>query len=356
MDLGTITAALDVMGGDSGASIVLPGAELAASRLPDIEFRLFGDAAVVEPLLADHKALQSVSTFEHCEVAVRMDDKPSQALRRGRRKSSMWRSIEAVKDGQAGVAVSAGNTGALMAMSKFCLRGAEEIDRPAIAALWPTLRGETVVVDMGATIRADSQQLFQFAVMGAAMKRALHGGSRPTVGLLNIGVEEVKGLEAIKDAGQLLREADLPFLDYVGFVEGDDIGRGGVDVVVTEGFAGNIALKTAEGTVRQFTAYLREATDNNPLSKIGFLLARGAFGQLRQKLDTRRRNGGVFLGLNGLVIKSHGGTDAEGFAAAIEIGYSMAKAELVHKINNDLSTYRQARATTAERVAEKGAA
>ena len=165
MDLGTITAALDVMGGDSGASIVLPGAELAASRLPDIEFRLFGDAAVVEPLLADHKALQSVSTFEHCEVAVRMDDKPSQALRRGRRKSSMWRSIEAVKDGQAGVAVSAGNTGALMAMSKFCLRGEEEIDRPAIAALWPTLRGETVVVDMGATIRADSQQLFQFAVM-----------------------------------------------------------------------------------------------------------------------------------------------------------------------------------------------
>jgi glycerol-3-phosphate acyltransferase PlsX len=352
--VGTVTAALDVMGGDKGAEVVLPGADLVASRLPDIRFKLYGIAAEVEPLLAEFPALRAASTFEHCDVAVQMKDKPSQALRRGRNKSSMWRSIEAVKVGDADVAISAGNTGALMAMAKFCLRGATEIDRPAIAAVWPTLRGESVVLDCGATIGANSEQLFQFAVMGAAMSRAILGINRPTVGLLNIGVEEAKGLEEIKTAGQLLKDAELPFLDYVGFMEGNDIGRGAADVVVTEGFSGNIALKTAEGTARQIAGYLREAMEATFMSRLGYFLARGAFQQLRHKLDTRRMNGGVFLGLNGVVIKSHGGTDAEGFAAAIEIGYSIAKGGIVEKINQDLASYRQGREPRDEAVTQTG--
>jgi glycerol-3-phosphate acyltransferase PlsX len=270
-----------------------------------------------------------------------MDDKPSQALRRGRGRSSMWRALEAVKEG-ASFAVSAGNTGALMAMAKFALRGVNEIDRPAIAAVWPTVKDDVVVLDCGATIGADAEQLFEYAVMGAAMARALFNKERPAVGLLNIGVEEAKGLEEIRLAGQMLREADLPYLSYVGFVEGDDISTGNVDVVVTEGFAGNIALKTAEGTARQIVGYVREAMGSTLLNRLGYLLAHNAFTRLRTRLDIRRMNGGAFLGLGGLVIKSHGGTDAEGFAAAIEIGYSMAKGGIVEKINEDLSAHRQA--------------
>ena len=337
----TITASLDVMGGDKGAEVVIPGADLVLRRHSEMRFRLFGDEAVVRPLLDQYPRLKAASDFEHCEVAVRMDDKPSQALRRGRGKSSMWRAIEAVKEG-AGFAVSAGNTGALMAMALFCLRGENDIDRPAIAGIWPTLKGEAVVLDIGATIGADAEQLFEYAVMGAAMARALFDKERPTVGLLNIGVEEAKGLEEIRLAGQMLKEANLPYLDYLGFVEGDDIGKGTTDVVVTEGFAGNIALKTAEGTASQIAAYLREAMGATLAARLGYLLARGAFNKLRSKLDTRRMNGGAFLGLGGLVIKSHGGTDAEGFAAAIEIGYSMAKSGIVEKINKDLSAHRQA--------------
>ncbi len=338
----TVTASLDVMGGDRGPEVVVPGAEIALARRPDLAFMLFGDEAVVRPILDLHPRVKAASRFEHTDVAVRMDDKPSQALRRGRWRSSMWRSIEAVKSGGADFTVSAGNTGALMAMAKFCLHGASEIHRPAIAALWPTLRGESIVLDCGATIGADAELLFESAVMGAAMARAVFNKERPSVGLLNIGVEEVKGVDQIRNAGQMLKEADLPHLAYTGFVEGDDIGQGTVDVVVTEGFAGNIALKTAEGTARQIASYLRDAMTQSPFARIGFFLARGAFDGLRHKLDTRRMNGGVFLGLNGIVIKSHGGADAEGFAAAIEIGYSMARSGVVDKINQELSAYRGA--------------
>jgi glycerol-3-phosphate acyltransferase PlsX len=348
----TITASLDVMGGDRGAAVVLPGADLVLRRHEGMRFRLFGDETVVRPLLDQYPRLRAASDFEHCEVTVRMEDKPSQALRRGRGKSSMWRAIEAVKHG-AGFAVSAGNTGALMAMAVFCLRGENDIDRPAIAGIWPTLKGEAVVLDIGSTIGANAEQLFEYAVMGAAMSRALFNKERPTVGLLNIGVEEVKGLEEIRLAGQMLKEADLPYLDYFGFVEGDDIGKGTTDVVVTEGFAGNIALKTAEGTARQVTTYLREAVNTSLLARLGYVLARGAFRQLRHRMDPGRSNGGAFLGLGGLVIKSHGGTDAEGFASAIEIGYSMAESGIVEKINKDLSAHRQAVAA-ADTVANTG--
>ena len=258
--------------------------------------------------------------------------KPSQALRSGRYKSSMWKSIEACKTGEAHVAVSAGNTGALMAMSKFCLRLMARIERPAIAAIWPTIRGESIVLDVGATIGADAAHLFDMAIMGAAMARIVFDIDRPTVGLLNVGVEEIKGVEAVKEAGKMLREANLPNLDYRGFVEGDDLGKGTVDVVVTEGFTGNIALKTAEGTAKQIAEYLRAAMSRSLLSKLGYLLAKGAFSALKEKMDPRKVNGGVFLGLDGVIIKSHGGTDAIGFASAVELGYEMARYELLTKV------------------------
>lgn len=272
-----------------------------------------------------------------------MDEKPSQALRHGRWKSSMWRSIEAVKRGDAHVAVSAGNTGALMAMSKFCLRTLSNIERPAIAAIWPTLRSESIVLDVGATVDADAQQLIDFAVMGGAMARALFQIDRPTIGLLNIGVEEMKGNEEIRTAGQILRDSNLPNLSYFGFVEGDDIGQGKVDVIVTEGFAGNIALKTAEGTARQVGAHLRSAMSRTLAAKIGYFFARSAFERLREKMDPRKLNGGVFLGLNGIVIKSHGGTDAEGFASALDLGFDMVRNDLLAKINADLTHYHRGR-------------
>ena len=332
----TVTASLDVMGGDKGAEVVLPGAAVALSRHPDLKFRLYGDEAIVRPLLESQQAVKNASVFEHCEISVKMDDKPSQALRRGRWRSSMWRSIEAVKTGDAGFAVSAGNTGALMAMAKFCLRSPAEIDRPAIAGIWPTLKGQSVVLDCGASIGADADALFEFAVMGAAMARTLLDKARPTVGLLNIGVEEVKGLEPIRLAGQMLKDAALPDLEYVGFVEADDIGKGKADVVVTEGFAGNIALKAAEGTAKQIAGYIREAMNESLMARLGYFLARNAFARLRRTLNPSAANGGVFLGLNGIVIKSHGGADAEGFAAAVDIGYDMVRYELLAKIGQAL--------------------
>jgi phosphate acyltransferase len=333
----TVRIALDAMGGDHGPAVVVAGAELALARHPESEFLFFGNNAVVAPLVAEHKALQSASRIVHAEIAVRMEDKPSQALRYGRRKSSMWLAIEAVKKKEADVVVSAGNTGALMAMSKFDLKMLAGIDRPAIAALWPTLRGESVVLDVGASIGADAGHLVDLAVMGAATARILLGLERPTVGLLNIGVEEVKGLEPVREAGRILREKQIQDLDYVGFVEGDDIGQGKVDVVVTEGFAGNIALKTAEGTARQIGEYLREAMNSSIGTRIGYLFARSGFQQLRERLDPRRANGGIFLGLNGIVIKSHGGADAEGFAAAIDLGYGVVRDDLLAKITAALA-------------------
>jgi phosphate acyltransferase len=248
----------------------------------------------------------------------------------------MWLAIDAVKKGEADVAVSAGNTGALMAMARFHLHTLEGIDRPAIAAVWPTLRGDSVVLDLGATIGGDARHLVALALMGSAMASVLLNLERPTVGLLNIGTEEIKGHEEIREAGELLRSMNLPQLEYVGFVEGDSIGKGTADVVVTEGFSGNIALKTAEGTARQITDVLRGAISRSLLGRIGYLLARSAFRELRDKLDPKKSNAGVLLGLRGVVVKSHGGTDAEGFAYAVDGGYEMAHYDLLTKINQML--------------------
>jgi glycerol-3-phosphate acyltransferase PlsX len=334
-----VRIALDAMGGDHGPTVIVPGAELSLTRHPGLEFILFGNRTLVEPLLAAHPRLKAATRFVHTDVAVKMEDKPSQALRNGRWKSSMWLAIDAVKKGEADVAVSAGNTGAMMAMAKFNLKTMAGIERPAIAARWPTLRGESVVLDLGASIGADTQHLVELAVMGSAMARILYGIERPTVGLLNIGVEEVKGLEEVREAGRVLREAQFPHLDYVGFVEGDDIGKGTTDVVVTEGFAGNIALKTAEGTARQLTQFLKEAMAQSLLTKIGAVLARKAFYTLRERIDPKKFNGGVFLGLNGVVIKSHGGIDAEGFASAVDVGYEMVRHEVLAQIREMLDRH-----------------
>jgi glycerol-3-phosphate acyltransferase PlsX len=331
-----VRIALDAMGGDFGPSVVVPGADISLARHPDTEFMLFGDEAVIAPLVGERARLKAASRIVHTDVVVKMDDKPSQALRRGRGKSSMWLAIDAVKKGEADVAVSAGNTGALMAMAKIHLRTMPGIERPAIAGVWPTLKGDAVVLDVGASIGADADHLVDLAVMGSAMARVLFDVERPTVGLLNVGVEEVKGLESVREAGRVLREANLPFLDYVGFVEADTIGKGNVDVVVTEGFSGNIAIKTAEGTARQITDLLRSAMSRTWRAKLGYLLARPAFQVLRDKMDPRKANGGVFLGLNGIVIKSHGGTDPEGFAAAVDVGYDMIRYELLNKISDTL--------------------
>src|SRR5471032_74122 len=332
-----VRIALDAMGGDIGASVVVPGAAISLSRHPDTEFLLFGDSVLIEPQLARHPALKAASRVIHTDVAVSMNDKPSQALRHGRKTSSMWLAIDAVKRGDAGVAVSAGNTGALMAMARFCLRTLPGVDRPAIAAVWPTMRGDSVVLDLGATIGGDAHHLVALALMGSAMASVLFDLERPTVGLLNIGVEEIKGREEIREAAELLRALNLPQFEYIGFVEADGIGQGAADVIVTEGFSGNIALKATEGTARQINHFLRAAMSRTWRSRIGYLFAKNAFKSLRDKLDPSKSNGSVVLGLNGIVVKSHGGTDADGFAYAVDVGYEMVRHDLLNKINQMLN-------------------
>jgi glycerol-3-phosphate acyltransferase PlsX len=332
-----VRIALDAMGGDIGASVVIPGAAISLARHPDTEFLLFGDRALIDAELAKHPAMKAVSRVIHTDVAVSGHDKPSQALRRGRKTSSMWLAIDAVKKGEADVAISAGNTGALMAMARFCLRMLPGIDRPAIAGVWPTARGDSVILDVGATIGGDAQHLKALAVMGSAMASVLFDLERPTVGLLNIGTEEIKGREEIREAAELLRKLDLPQMKFIGFVEGDGIGQGAADVIVTEGFSGNISIKVAEGTARQISEFLRAALARTWRARIGYLFARTAFKALRDKLDPNKSNGGVFLGLNGVVVKSHGGTDAEGFAYAVDVGYEMVRYDLLAKINQMLN-------------------
>ncbi|WP_027529959.1 phosphate acyltransferase PlsX [Bradyrhizobium sp. WSM3983] len=332
-----VRIALDAMGGDVGAPVAIPGAAISLGRHPETEFLLVGDRARIEPELDLHPKLKAASRIIHTDVAVSMEDKPSQALRRGRKTSSMWLAIDAVKKGEAHVAISAGNTGALMAMSRFHLRTLPGIDRPAITGIWPTRRGESAVLDLGATIGGDAHHLVSLAVMGAAMASVLFNKERPTVGLLNIGAEEIKGHEEIREASEILRTRNLPELDYIGFVEGDGIGKGLADVIVTEGFSGNIALKAAEGTARQMADLLRNEIQRSWLSRLGYLFARKAFQALRDKMDPNKSNGGVLLGLNGLVVKSHGGINAEGFAYAIDVGYEMAKFDLLNKIKQMLN-------------------
>ena len=334
------TIALDGMGGDHGPSVVVAGAAISLERHPGLSFLIAGRPSEIEAELEKHPVLKAKSRILPTDIAVAMEDKPSQALRRGKG-SSMWLALEAVKKGEADVAVSAGNTGALMAMAKLILRPMADIERPGIAALWPTIESECIVLDVGANIGATARQLGDFAMMGAAMARALFHIENPTVGLLNVGVEDIKGADEVKQAHAWLKDAKLP-LEYKGFVEGDQIGQGVVDVVVVEGFAGNIALKTAEGTARQVGQYLKDAMRRTFFSRLGAFFASGGFKVLKHKMDPRRVNGGTFLGLNGIAIKSHGGTDAYGFASAVDLGYEMAQSGLIERLEEDLYTFHAA--------------
>jgi glycerol-3-phosphate acyltransferase PlsX len=328
--------AIDAMGGDHGPATMLAGADLAYQRRDDLSFLLFGDAAAVAPELAVRPGLRVVSEVVHCPETISADDRPSQAIRRART-TSMGRMIAAVKEGEAQAAVSGGNTGALMAMSKLALRTMPGIDRPALAALLPTLgANDLVMLDLGANTESDARNLVQFAVMGAAYARVILDLERPRVQLLNIGTEEMKGTDELKDAAAVLREADYLGLSFDGFIEGDKLSRGDVDVVVTDGFSGNIALKSLEGTARFVTDLLRRAFTSSVRSKIGFLISRPATELLRHHLDPNNHNGAVFLGLNGLVVKSHGSATDNGVANAIRVAARMVREDLTRKIIEDL--------------------
>lgn len=325
--------ALDAMGGDHAPGIVLDGADAACVRFPDAHFQLFGDEDVLRPLLEKTKRLKDRATIFHAPQSITTDQKPSAALRSGR-DSSMWLAIEAVRKGDAEAVVSAGNTGALMAISKFLLRTPQGIDRPAIAAFFPTIRGETAMLDLGANIDCDAENLVQFAVMGAIFAHTALGVVNPRVGLLNVGAEELKGSEVVKAAAATLRDSSLP-LEFHGFVEGNDIGAGTVDVVVTDGFSGNVALKTIEGTSQLYSTYLRETFRSSWVASLGYLLAKPALRRLRTRLDPRRYNGAVFLGLNGVVVKAHGGSDSFAFGNAVGVALDMIEHRFLDEIRTE---------------------
>ncbi len=332
-----ITIALDAMGGDDAPDIVIAGAALARARHPNVKFLLFGDEGRIAPLLARHAELKSAVQVHHTDSVVQSTDRPSIALRKGRQ-SSMRLAINAVGDGSAGGVVSAGNTGALMAMSKFVLKMLPGIDRPAICTIMPTERGKSVVLDLGANVDCDADNLVQFAVMGAAFARTDLGLARPTVGLLNIGEEEIKGNDNVKNAARILKDANLPF-EYYGFIEGDDIAKGTTDVVVTDGFTGNVALKVAEGTAHLFRHFLRKAFTSSNAAKLGYAFARKAMNSIRDDLDPRNYNGAALIGLNGISIKSHGSTDAVGFAAAIDVAVELIEDDVTGKIIQDFDRF-----------------
>ena len=332
--------AIDAMGGDSGPAAMIAGIARAHRRESTLRFVVFGDERLIRPELRKHARVEAVVEIVHTAEAIAPTEKPSQAIRRART-TSMGMAIAAVKDGRADAAVSGGNTGALMAMSKLALRTMPGIDRPALAALLPTLGdSDVVMLDLGANTECDAQNLVQFAVMGAAYARTGLKIDKPRVRLLNIGTEELKGTDELKEAAALLREADyLPF-QFDGFTEGDQLSRGNVDVVVTDGFSGNIALKTAEGTARFVTDLLRRAFKSSLRSKAGFALSKPALNLLKVHLDPNNHNGAVFLGLNGLVVKSHGSANAKGVANAIRVAARMVRNDITRKIGDDLDNFR----------------
>jgi phosphate acyltransferase len=322
-----IVISVDAMGGDRGPAAVVAGLVLSADKNPIIGFILHGDEAVLRPLVAKYPELSGRCELRHAPRVVTMEDKPSQVMRNGEG-TSMWSCIESVKQGEATVAVSCGNTGALMAVSMIRLRRLPGVTRPAIACLWPSRNpgGFNVMLDVGADVKAEPEDLLQFATMGASYARNGLNLKRPRVGLLNVGTEENKGRPELKQAFEMMPAvAAVGDFDFVGFVEGGDIPGDRVDVIVTDGFNGNIALKTGEGTAKLISDFMREAFKSSLLAKIGALLAMGALRRLQKRIDPRRVNGGVFLGLNGTVVKSHGSADATGVSAALKLAFELAK-------------------------------
>ena len=329
----TLTLSIDAMGGDNAPNMVVEGIETSLSHLAEVKFLLFGDEVKLAPLLENHPWAAAVTEIRHTVEAITHDQKVSSALRGGRN-SSMRLAIDAVGAGEAAGVISAGNTGALMAMAKFVLKTLPGIDRPAIAAYYPTQRGESVMLDLGANVDCDADNLVQFAVMGEVFARNVLGLENPSIGILNVGAENLKGNEAVKKASAMLQETSLP-IKFHGFIEGDDISAGIVNVVVTDGFTGNIALKTSEGTAKMFGEFLKQALSESLISKFGALLASNALKKFKMKVDPRRYNGAMFLGLNGICIKSHGGTDALGFANAIHVAEELITHSFNDRIKED---------------------
>jgi len=341
--------AIDAMGGDGGAATMIAGAALARAQWPDLRFLLVGDEAEMAAEVAKHPGLTNCVELAHAPDKIAGEEKPSQAIRRAKT-TSMGIAIDLVKQGRAGAALSAGNTGAMMAMAKLSLRTLNGIDRPALAALLPTLGdNDVVMLDLGANTECDPRNLVEFAVMGAAYSRIALGVERPRVGLLNIGSEELKGTDEIRDAAAILREAHLQ-LNFAGFVEGDKLSRGDVDVIVCDGFSGNIALKTIEGTARFVADLLRRSFASSFRSKMGFLISRPATELLKHHLDPNNHNGAVFLGLNGIVVKSHGSASPKGVANAIGVSAKLVAQDITRRIIEDLDQFPghlTARATAA---------
>lgn len=336
--------ALDAMGGDKSPVSVVMGAKLALKFFPEAQFLFFGDRAQIEPLIAKNKPLAAISSIVHTEERIAMDEKPANALRKGKN-SSMRLAIEAVAEGKACAAVSAGNTGALMVMAKLVLKTLPGIMRPAITATIPARQRNVVLLDMGANIDCTADMLAQFALMGDAYARAILGVAKPKVGLLNVGSEEMKGHDEVKEAHAMLKAQHM--IDYFGFVEGNDITEGTTDVVVTDGFTGNIALKTAEGASRLIYGTLKSAIENSFAAKIGYLFARPAIKMAMRKFDPRKHNGAILLGLNGITVKSHGSADGKSFANAIKVAATLVTQNVNQKILDELS--RQTVAPNASR-------
>jgi phosphate acyltransferase len=343
-----LTLSVDAMGGDHAPEAIVGGVDVFARANPHIKILLHGDRARLDPLLDRYPAAKVACKVYHAAETIPMDIKPSQAMRK--KGTSMWNAIAAVKAGEASAVISAGNTGALMAVAHLQLRTMEGLHRPAITASWPTPKGSCVVLDVGANVDSDPEQLVDFAIMGEAFAKALYGIKQPTIGLLNVGSEDAKGHEDIREAMRLLRlYGTLLDLDVRGFVEGNDISMGSTDVVVTDGFTGNIALKTAEGAARLVGGFLKEALTSGPFSMLGALLASAGLKRLKDRMDPSSVNGGVFLGLNGLVVKSHGGTNPKGFATAMGIASRLAASNYTVEVQANLTRL------VAAREAEKSA-
>ena len=328
---------IDAMGGDFAPRSVLEGVALAAKKHKDLFFFLFGNEEILQPIIQQVGLDQSRYKIHHTTQVVKATDKPSQAIRSGR-ESSLWQAIMAVRNGYAKAVVSSGNTGALMAMSKICLGMIPGIDRPAIAAILPSETGPIVCLDLGANAECDAQNLVEFSVMGDVLYKVLFGTEHPSVGLLNIGSEETKGREEIKEAAAQLKEYGER-IQFKGFVEGNDIAAGTTQVVVSDGFSGNIALKTLEGTAKFFSHSLKKEIKKSPLGILGFLIASGRLRHMKKNLDPRKYNGAMLVGLNGISVKSHGSADAFSFACAIDAAARMAKNDLCEKIKTEMSTF-----------------
>ena len=322
-----VVISIDAMGGDSGVNAIIDGMELSADKNTDIRFIVHGDSAKINALLNKKPELVPRVDVRHAEKVISMDEKPARALRGGKG-SSMWNALESVENGEATVAVSCGNTGALMAIAMLRLRKLPGVNRPAIAVLWPSRNpsGHNVMLDMGADIKADAEDLLQYAIMGASYARNGLGLKRPRVGLLNIGTEEHKGRPELQEAAKLCDAAqESGDFEYIGFVEGSDLPSNKVDIIVTDGFTGNVALKASEGTAKLVGEFLKDAFTHTPLAKLAAIFAMASLKRLANRIDPRRVNGGVFLGLNGTVIKSHGSADAIGVSAAIKLAFTLAQ-------------------------------